>query len=68
MHICTHSHLEVEDLHVVKLWTSLGQGRHMGLYQLLLFIVFGVIVSKDTDTAVTLLSLPRTGEQESRDP
>lgn len=31
------------------------------------FIVFGVIVSKDTDKAVTLLSLPRMGEQESRD-
>lgn len=46
MHICTHSHLEEEDLHVVKQWTSLGQGRHMGLYQLLLFIVFGVIASK----------------------
>lgn len=25
---------------------SSGQGRHMGLYQLLLFIVFGVIASK----------------------
>lgn len=46
MHICTHNHLEEEDLHVVKQWTSLGQGTHMGLYQLLLFIVFGVIASK----------------------
>lgn len=46
MHMCTHNHLEEKDLHVVKQWTSLGQGRHMGLYQLLLFIVFGVIASK----------------------
>lgn len=30
----------------MKQLTSLGQGRHMGLYQLLLFIVFSVIVSK----------------------
>lgn len=51
MHICTHNHLEEEDLHVVKQWTSLGQDRHMGLYQLLLFIVFGVIASKKTNSS-----------------